>query len=301
VRAIQRAHGRDASSGDPALNLLRLAAKRFIAGETIDDAVRAVRDLNDQGCVATLDNLGENVADPAQATAAAAEYVRIFDTIHEKGLQCNASVKLTQMGLDLGEEVCLANVRRVLRRAKERKNFVRLDMEGSAYTQRTLDTFERLRGEGFDNVGVVIQAMLRRSEADVKRLTEAGASVRLCKGAYKEPLDKAFQKMSEIRENFVRLLDLLLRGKGRVGIATHDPKLQTAAQGLLARLGTPRDRYEFQMLYGIRRETQLELVRHGHPVRIYVPYGTHWLPYTIRRLRERKENLFFILGSLFRK
>lgn len=275
-------------------------AKRFVAGLDVAAALDAVRRLNDRGIMATLDILGENVRESDHAVRAADAYVALLEEIARAGVNANVSLKLTQMGLDISEELCEQNLRRIVEQAMALQNFVRIDMEGSAYTQRTLDLFFRLFPE-FPNLGVVIQAYLYRSEQDVRRLVAARARVRLCKGAYKEPPSIAYRKMSDIRRNFLRLAEILLRDGSYPAIATHDDLLINAVKAWTAEHRISPDRFEFQMLYGIRPKTQEELVRQGYRMRVYVPFGTHWFPYFSRRLRERKENIWFVLTNLFKK
>jgi len=281
----------------------RRMARRFVAGETLEEALAAVRHLNAQGMVATLDHLGENVATEAEATAAADEYLVALDALHLDQVQCNVSVKLTQMGLDLGDDFCYANVSRIVRRAAELGNFVRIDMEGSPYTGRTIALYRRLRGE-FSNVGIVIQAYLHRSQADVEALIAEGIGhFRLCKGAYDEPAAIAYRERPRVTQALNELVRTCLapeaRAKGAYcGVASHDQEVVNFACAYAYQHEVPRTAYEFQMLYGIRRELQADLVRRGYTVRIYVPYGTHWYPYFMRRLAERPANLLFFLRAL---
>jgi len=281
----------------------RRAARRFVAGETPDDAIHAIRQANAQGLVATLDHLGENVTNEAQARQAANDYVHILDRIAESGVRSNVSVKLTQLGMDIGRDVVMANLRLVLDAARAHDNFVRIDMEGSEYTQRTLDLYEDLRDEGYENMGVVIQSYLYRSLGDIKRLIKRGASIRLCKGAYKEPASIAFPHKRDVDQNFIACTRLLFspeaRANGvRAAIATHDERMIAWAKALAGEAGLTQADYEFQMLYGVRRDLQLALAREGYRVRVYVPYGTEWYPYFMRRLAERPANVLFILRSL---
>jgi proline dehydrogenase len=282
------------------MKLLTRLARSFVAGETIADALKAVEKLNQKGIMATLDVLGESVTIKENSDRAVQSYLDLLDAIHETGVDSHVSLKLTQMGLDIDDEYCYTNMVRILQRAKEYNNFVRFDMEGSPHTQRTLDIFSRTRAQ-FDNVGIVVQAMLHRTEKDVEDLNKIGAKVRLCKGAYKEPKEIAIQKMSLIRENFMKLADMLFREGVYPAIATHDDKLIQATKDYAAEHGVSKEDFEFQFLYGIRVKTQQRLVEEGYRTRIYVPFGTHWLPYFYRRLRERKENVFFLLKNLFKK
>ncbi len=285
--------------------LARRAARRFIAGETMDEALKVVQGLNERGLLATIDHLGENVTRAEEARAAAAEYLELLPKIAALGLQSHASLKLTQMGLDLGLEFCQGNLEQIVARAKELGNFVRIDMEGSAYTDRTLALFSRLR-EKYDNLGIVLQANLRRTERDLARLIELGANVRLCKGAYKEPAKIAFPKKREVDANYIKLMEMLLsreaRAKGAyAAIATHDERMIAKAKELAAREGLGREEFEFQMLLGIRRRLAEELADEGYRVRIYVSYGTAWYPFYMRRLAERPANLLFLLRNVFRR
>ncbi len=280
--------------------LLFPIAKRFVSGQTIPEAIRAVRHLNSVGILTTLDVLGENVSDRRAAEAAVATYLETLDWIQREGLSSNVSLKLTQMGLDIDRDYCLDNVARICERAAAGKNFVRIDMEGSAYTERTLNLFYELF-QKHRNVGIVIQAYLHRSEQDVRKLIELGARVRLCKGAYKEPPSLAVQTMAAVRQNFITLASLLLSHGNHLAIATHDDVLISWTRNYIAQHQLPKEGFEFQMLYGVRSETQRRLAAQGYSMRVYVPFGTHWLPYFYRRMRERKENVSFVLKHLFRK
>ncbi len=277
---------------------LSYLARRFVAGESLDQAVPAVQKLNGDGLLATLDVLGENVSKPEAAQAAAQAYVEVLEEIARKKLQCNVSVKLTQMGLDFDERFCAENVREILLSAQKHHNFVRIDMEGSQYTERTLQIFKKLYSK-YPNLGIVIQSYLHRSTQDAKELAKMGAPVRVCKGAYKEPSTLAFTNMNDVRRSFQEIVETLIDGGSKVAIATHDEKIIGWALPWVEEIGLDRDRYEFQMLYGLRRKRCRELATAGHNVRAYVPYGTHWFPYFYRRLRERKENLFFLLKGLW--
>jgi proline dehydrogenase len=283
---------------------LRALPRRFVAGDSLDDAIKAIRALNALGLHTTLDLLGESVTDEAEARQATAEYIAALDRVKGEGLSSHISVKVSQLGLDLGMELCLANMRALLDRARALGTFVRLDMESSAYTQRTLDVHRTLRAD-YDNVGVVIQAYLRRSEADVEALAAFGGKVRLCKGAYSEPASLAFPRKADVDANYLKLLGIMWRpaslaGDARVAVATHDEKIIKWALSEASRRGIPPDQFEFQMLYGIRRDLQVRLAAQGHSVRIYVPFGTQWYPYFSRRLAERPANLFFTLRNLTR-
>ena len=280
----------------------RKFALRFVAGETLQHAVRAIRALNQMGIMATVDHLGENVTTPDAAIAAADSYLEILDAIRQYGLNSNISLKLTQMGLDVDEELCYRNVARICEHARELNNFVRIDMESSAYTERTLNIFRRLWHQaGYRNVGVVLQAYLYRTENDVREMNRIGARVRLCKGAYNEPPTVAFPRKADVDANFARLTRLLLTEGTYPAIATHDERLINYTKRFAAARGIDASRFEFQMLYGVRRELQVALVRQGYNMRVYVPFGTEWYPYFMRRLAERPANVVFVLGNLFKR
>jgi len=249
---------------------------------------------------ATLDYLGESVRNREEAEAAADVYLRLIDRIAAEGLEANVSLKLTQMGQDIDEAFLRENVGRILDRAREREIFVRFDMESSAYTERTLDFFGKLWAEGYRNVGVVLQSYLYRSEGDVRRMNELGARVRLCKGAYKEPETVAFPEKRDVDANYVRLMKLLLAEGNYPGIATHDEAMIRATKAFAAERGIGTEAFEFQMLYGIRRDLQRQIVAEGYKLRIYVPFGEAWYPYLMRRLAERPANVFFVLDSILR-
>jgi len=281
------------------------AARRFIAGEHLEEAISVIKRLNVQKILATLDHLGENTTNEREALAAAHEYLRILEVIAETGVQSEASLKLTQMGLDISQGLCLENMRRILERAGEHRNFVCIDMESSAYTERTLNIYEALRRDGFDNVGMVIQSYLRRSERDVERLIEWGAKVRVCKGAYQEPPGIAFVNKRDVDANYLKLLEKLFSSRAQEknvypAIATHDERLIRWAIDFVQEHKISRDRFEFQMLYGIRRDLQLKLAEEGYRMRVYVSYGTHWYPYFMRRLAERPANVLFLARNLVR-
>ncbi|MBI4544266.1 MAG: proline dehydrogenase family protein, partial [Gemmatimonadetes bacterium] len=274
---------------------------RFVAGTTVDDVVRAAADLNRNGFSFSVDYLGESVRSPEEARAAAGVYRAVLARIAGAGLDGNVSLKLTQMGQDVGEEFLRQNVGRVLDRAAELGIFIRFDMESGAYTQRTLDFFRRVWDDGYHNVGAVIQSYLYRSERDVHSLNGLGARVRLCKGAYNEPESVAFPEKAQVDANFVRLMKLLLADGRYPGIATHDEKMIRATQQFARQRQIPSSAFEFQMLYGVRRDLQERLVREGHNVRIYVPFGEAWYPYFMRRMAERPANLFFVVNAVVRE
>jgi len=261
--------------------------------------MRAVSSLNSMGMKATLDILGENVESDQEARSSADAYIRLIERITASGVDSNVSVKLTQMGLDVGEKFCLDNVTRIIEAARSGDNFVRIDMEGSDYTERTITLFKKLR-KNFDNVGIVIQSYLFRSEQDIKDLTALDCRIRLCKGAYKEPDSISFGTKEEVNDNYIRLMKILLAEGTYPAIATHDRAMVDATKRFAAENGITKDHFEFQMLYGVARKLQREIVEEGYTMRVYVPYGSHWLPYFARRLRERRENVFFILKHLFR-
>lgn len=286
--------------------LARRVARRFVAGETLDEAIQVVRKLNAQGIKVTFDQLGESVTSESEAREAKDGYLRALAAIQSNNVQSHVSVKLTQMGLDLSHDLCLDNMRQIIRQAKEVDTFVRIDMEDSPRTQATLNIFKTLREE-FDNVGIVIQSYLYRSEQDMQLLAEMGGNVRLCKGAYKEPPNLAFPDKKDVDANYITLARIFLDGHGNgnghkpyVALATHDEKMINWAEAYIAEHHIDRDRYEFQMLYGIRPDLQRRLAAKGHTMRVYVPYGTHWYPYFMRRLAERPANVIFFVSNLFR-
>ena len=276
-------------------------ARRFIAGETLAEAIRASRAIERSGMTVTLDHLGEGVHSRDSATAATRCYMDIVDTAKEAGISRNISVKLTQLGLDIDRATCIDNLRRVIDVAERAECFVRVDMEGSAYTAETFEVFETLWGIGVRNLGVAIQSYLKRSAADVRRMNELGARVRLVKGAYRESKEVAFQLKEEVDRSFVGLMELLLAEGTYPAIATHDPAMIAATRQFAEAHGIARDRYEFQMLYGIRRDLQKTLHAGGHPFRVYLPFGKEWFPYFMRRLGERPANIGFVFKSVVRE
>ena len=275
----------------------RRVARRFVAGETLDDAVEAAREVNRRLQLASLDLLGENVSDEAGAGRAAEGYLAVFDRIAQERLDANVSLKLTQLGLDLSEDLCLELLEKIVAHATSQGNFVRIDMEGSAYTRRTVEIAKRVRAH-YTGVGTVMQAYLYRTEKDVQDLLAAGCRLRLCKGAYKEPPEVAFPKKSDVDANYVKLMKMLLLSGIYHGIATHDPAMIEATKGFAREQNIKRDQFEFQMLYGIRADLQEKLVRDGFRVRVYIPYGVDWFPYFMRRLAERPANVAFFLRNL---
>jgi proline dehydrogenase len=282
--------------------LARKFASRFVAGETIETGVAAAHELSRRGITSSLDLLGESVTAEAEAATARDLYLAMLDRMAESGVEVNVSVKLTQMGLDIGEDICLANMLRILQKAKALQGFVRLDMEGSDYTQRTLDFFsQRIFPNYGKHCGVVIQAMLRRSEQDVSDLVAMGARVRLCKGAYLEPAEVAFPDKADVDRNYLRLMQRLMRDGNYPGLATHDEAIIRQARDFARDQGIANERFEFQMLYGVRRDLQDRLRQAGYNMRVYIPFGTQWYPYLMRRLAERPANIAFLLGNVVRE
>jgi proline dehydrogenase len=282
--------------------LAKKFANRFVAGETLDTAIAAVRALNAQKITASLDLLGESVSNEAEARAASAEYLEMLDRIHAEKLDANVSVKLTQMGLDISESLCVEIMRGILGRAKQYGTFVRLDMEASNYTERTLKMFEEKLYPGFEaNVGVVLQSYLFRTENDVKRAITLHARVRICKGAYQEPASVAYPLKADVDANYVRCMQALMKDGNYPGLATHDEAIIAEAKRYAKEQGIDTSRYEFQMLYGVRRDLQEDLVAEGYRMRVYVPFGTQWYPYLMRRLAERPANVMFITGNVVKE
>jgi len=294
------------------------AASRFVAGESSVDAIRAVRELNEKCISATLDHLGEHTSTVEEADTATGKILSIIDQIDKAGVRANVSIKLTQIGMGLDEEICRQNLVRILERVKECNNFLRIDMEDTPYTDITLAIYYSMLQRGFSvsQVGLVVQSYLFRTEADVRKLLEYNTHLRLVKGAYKEPSDKAFPKKADVDANFDLLTKLMIdaalkieanrvSADGRVppvpAIATHDEKRIAFANQYAEKVGLPKEALEFQMLYGIRRDLQERLVKEGYPVRVYVPFGTHWYPYFMRRLAERPANIWFFVSNYFRK
>lgn len=278
----------------------RGVSRRFVAGEHLDEAIEVTRALNSRGLHVSLDHLGENVSDEREARAAAQDYMEILDRIKATGVDANISIKLTALGLDISTELCEENVSRILEHAQQFPIFVRIDMESSAYTERTVDLTLRLH-ERFEHVGTVIQSCLYRSKKDVEQLILQGVRVRLVKGAYKEPKSVAFQNKSEVDHNYVRLMTLLLQKGNYPALATHDEAIINAACKYAHDNGIGQDAFEFQMLYGIRRDLQEQLVTEGYNVRVYIPYGNQWYPYLMRRMAERPANLLFVASNMLRR
>lgn len=280
----------------------RRFASRFVAGETVDTALAALRDLNAARISASLDLLGESVANAAEARAARDIYVQLLDRIHAAGADANVSVKLTQMGLDIDAASCIDNMRAILARAKQYGSFVRIDMEQSSYTAKTLQLFADVCYPEFANaVGVVLQSYLRRTAADVDAMIALGARVRLCKGAYQEPEDVAFPEKRDVDANYVTCMERLLERGNYPGIATHDVRIIDHAKAFAKKKAIPAERFEFQMLYGVRRDLQYRLRREGYNLRVYVPFGTHWYPYLMRRLAERPANIAFVTTNILKE
>jgi len=277
-------------------------AGRFVAGETIDEALDAVAALNRKGITASLDLLGESTTNEREARDAQRQYLLMLDRIHQRGLDANVSVKLTAMGIDISEDLCVAIMQEILERAHGYRTFVRIDMESSAYTERTLRMFEdRLYPNYPENVGIVLQSYLRRTESDVARAIALKCRVRICKGAYKEPPSVAYPDKADVDANYVRCMKALMTHGNYPGIATHDEKIIAEAKRFATEAGIASDRYEFQMLYGVRRDLQEQLVGEGYRMRCYVPFGTQWYPYLMRRLAERPANIGFMTGSVVKE
>ncbi len=280
----------------------RQMASRFVAGETIATALAAVEQLNANGITASLDLLGESVSSEAEARDTGRQYLEILDRIEQKKLQANVSVKLTALGQDISDELGLEIVRQVLERAKQYKSFVRLDMESSAYTDRTLDTFEqKLYPDFTENVGVVLQSALRRTLDDVERANRLKCRVRICKGAYLEPATVAFPDKADVDRNYVAAMRRLMEHGNYPGIATHDELIINEAKRFAKERGIASDRFEFQMLYGVRRDLQEQIVKEGYRMRVYVPFGSQWYPYLMRRLAERPANIAFMAGNIVKE
>ena len=277
----------------------RAVSHRFVAGEALDQAIEATRTLNQRGMHVSLDHLGENVSDAKEATSAAQDYINILDRIKQTGVDANISIKLTALGLDISQELCEQNVCRILEYEQQFPIFVRIDMESSAYTERTVDITLRMHKQ-YEHVGTVIQSCMYRSKKDIEQLIAQGVRVRLVKGAYKEPKTVAFQQKSEVDHNFVRLMTMLLLHGNYPAIATQDEAIINAACKFARDNGISKSAFEFQMLYGIRRDLQEKLVKQGYNVRVYVPYGSQWYPYLMRRLAERPANLVFVLNNAIR-
>jgi proline dehydrogenase len=278
---------------------MRLGASRFVAGETLEQAIEKVKSLNRDGLLVTLDHLGESVTTREEALEATQSALDIFDAIAESGVNSNVSVKLTQLGLDIDCGFCLENMERIALKAKESGNFVRIDMEDSPRVKATIDIFKTLlKKVGKEHIGLVIQSYLYRSESDVKDLGELGANLRIVKGAYKEPKEVAFPDKRDVDENYKRLVAMHLKNGCYTAVATHDEKIIEWTKSFVKENGIPKDLYEFQMLYGVRGGLQRQLAGEGYKVRVYTPYGKDWYPYFTRRIAERPANALFILKNL---
>jgi proline dehydrogenase len=279
-------------------DLLRGLTQRYVAGEELADGIVVAQTLNTQGLLVSLDHLGESVTNPAESRRAVGAYLDALEAIATEQVEGNISLKLTQLGLDLSRELAVAHLRKILECAHELDTFVRIDMEGSAYTQRTLDVQREMWDAGFTNCGVVLQAYLYRTAADVEEAIEKGIRVRLCKGAYLEPSRVAFPDKAAVDANYAQLMERLLLHGNQPAIATHDERLIRQAQEIASREGISPDSFDFEMLFGVRRDLQLRLVHEGYRVRVYLPYGQEWYPYLVRRLAERPANIAFFVRSL---
>ena len=292
------------------------AASRFIAGETIDEALAVVMKLNKKGINTTLDQLGENTSSLEEANLATEGILEILDQIDKQNVKSNVSIKLTQIGLSINESVCLENLERIVQKAKEKDNFIRIDMEDTPYTDQTIKLLLQIRTRGFLNTGIVLQSYLYRAKKDTKELLKEGVAIRLVKGAYKEPAHLAYPKKKDVDDNFDKITEIMLDGalnqnvimissNGRyppvTALGTHDEKRIKKAINYQELKGLPKEALEIQMLYGIRRDLQEQLSSQGYPIRVYVPFGTHWYPYFIRRLAERPANIWFLISNYFRK
>jgi proline dehydrogenase len=290
-------------------------ASRFVAGTKVDDAIRAIRELNAKNINVTLDHLGEHTSTPQEASEATSEILTTLDAIKKEGVRANISIKLTQIGLGLDENFCAENLERILARARDNGNFVRIDMEDTPYTDKTLNLVAQMRSKGYQKTGTVLQSYLYRSEADARKLLESQTPIRLVKGAYQEPADKAFPKKADVDANYDLLVKIMMdaalaNNSPKISadglfppipaIGTHDEKRLEFAKQYAAKIGLPKEAFEFQMLYGIRRDLQDQLVKEGYLMRVYVPFGTHWYPYFMRRLAERPANVWFFISNFFR-
>src|SRR5947207_1299382 len=281
--------------------LFKKLTTRFIAGETTDEAVAAIREINARGCSASFDHLNESVSSVEATTDEVREYLHLLELIDQTGINSNVSIKLTQFGLEIAPDLAYQNARSIVEDAARRGNFVRIDMEGSSVTQATIDVFKRLRSEfGLNEVGIVLQSYLRRTMDDARELLKIPARIRLCKGAYDEPASVAYPDKKDVDDNYLSVMQLLLRSGAYHGIATHDPKMIEATIAFAQREGIGKDAFEFQMLYGIRCDLQEQLARDGYGMRVYVPYGKHWYPYFMRRLAERPANIWFVLKNVLK-
>jgi proline dehydrogenase len=282
-------------------SLFKKLTTRFVAGETIAEAIAAIRLMNADGCTASFDHLNESVTSEAETSGEVSEYLQILKQIDDTVIRSNVSIKLTQFGLEMDPELAYRNARKVVADAASRGNFVRVDMEGSKVTQLTIDVFKRLRGEfGLNDVGIVLQSYLYRTFEDAKALLKLPARIRICKGAYHESPEVAYAEKKETDDNYVRVMQLLLSSGIYHGIATHDPKMIDATVAYAQKEGIGKESFEFQMLYGVRRDLQIQLARDGYKMRVYVPYGKHWYPYFMRRLAERPANIWFVMRNLLK-
>lgn len=292
------------------------AASRFIAGTSLDDAIKVVKDLNAKGMNVTLDQLGEHTSTVNEASQSTDGIIAILERISKENIRSNVSIKLTQIGLALDFEQCQNNLEKILTKAKELHNFVRIDMEDTPYTDKTIELFRSMKKKGYKDIGIVVQSCLYRTELDVKKLLEESSRFRLVKGAYKEPANLAYPKKSDVDNNFDKLAGMMIESATQSGklevsedglvppvtaLGTHDEKRISFAKQFAKEKGLPIKALEFQMLFGIRRDIQESLVKEGYPVRIYVPFGTHWYPYFVRRLAERPANLWFFISNFFKK
>jgi len=275
--------------------------RRFVAGDDIEEAIVAIREINAKGPTASFDHLNESVANASETEEEVREYLQILSRIDDTGIASNVSIKLTQFGLEIDPDVAYKNARKVVEDAARRGNFVRVDMEASQVTQVTIDIFKRLRAEfGLNDVGIVLQSYLRRTYDDVQEMLKIPARIRICKGAYKEPPEVAFPDKKDVDENYVRVMKTLLSSGIYHGIATHDPKMIEATIEHAQREAIGKEAFEFQMLYGVRRDLQVQLAKDGYNMRVYVPYGKHWYPYFMRRLAERPANIWFVMKNLIK-
>src|SRR5213080_1493843 len=281
--------------------LFKKLTTRFIAGETTDEAVAAIREINARGCSASFDHLNESVNSVEATEAEVREYLHLLELIDQTGINSNVSIKLTQFGLEIDPELAFRNARQVVEDGARRGNFVRIDMEGSNVTQATIDVFKRLRSEfELNDVGIVLQSYLYRTMDDARELLKIPARIRICKGAYDESPEVAYPDKKDVDDNHIRVMQLLLSSGVYHGIATHDPKMIDATIDFAQKEGIGKEAFEFQMLYGIRRDLQEQLARDGYRMRVYVPYGKHWYPYFMRRLAERPANVWFVLKNLWK-
>ncbi|HEX2787655.1 MAG TPA: proline dehydrogenase family protein [Ignavibacteria bacterium] len=278
--------------------IVKIFANKYIAGDNIKDAIKTVTNLNERNFMATVDVLGESITDKDEAKKSKNENIEVLDAIAEHKLNCNLSVKLTMMGLTIDKEFCYGLLKEIVDNANKKNIFVRIDMEDSSVTEDTIQIFERIRKD-YTNVGIVIQAYLKRSEADIKRLIKIGANFRICKGIYVEPEEIAFKGYQEVRDNYLKILKIALEAGSYCGIATHDDYLIKGAEQIIKELGLSNDKYEFQMLLGVQERLRDETLKHGHRMRIYVPFGMRWYEYSIRRFKENPEVAKHVLKSIF--